>query len=130
MDQQLRKSLLSEQLEWLLKMGYTVEDITEWTLTKKPSTSSNSEGLHNDTSSHGNSEGLHNDTSSHGNGEGLHSDTSSHGVISNQQETLLASHTPHDHSLMNQSKSVDRSQVSSEYARNGYIKKLRPILFH
>ena len=33
-NQQLRKSLLAEQLEWLLKMGYTIDDIKEWTQTK------------------------------------------------------------------------------------------------
>ena len=34
-NQQVQKSLLNEQLEWLLKMGFTVEDIMEWAQTKK-----------------------------------------------------------------------------------------------
>ena len=35
MNQHVQKSLLKEQLEWLVKMGFTIEDIMEWAQNKK-----------------------------------------------------------------------------------------------
>ena len=35
LNQYVQKNLLNEQLEWLIKMGFTVDDIMEWALTKQ-----------------------------------------------------------------------------------------------
>ena len=45
-NQRLPKDLLHEHLEWLLKIGYTVDDIKEWTQTKQQPSTCRHEGFH------------------------------------------------------------------------------------
>ena len=57
MNHQVQKSLLNEQLEWLLKMGFTVEDIMEWAQTKKKLSADIDDGNFNTNSSSNNNNG-------------------------------------------------------------------------
>ena len=44
----LHRSLLVEHLEWLLKVGYTIEDIVKWTLAKQSQQTTGARGNDND----------------------------------------------------------------------------------
>ena len=53
-NQPVQKSLLNEQLEWLIKMGFTVEDIMEWAQQAKKKRLCNDEGTFNNSSTNNN----------------------------------------------------------------------------
>ena len=57
----VQKSLLNEQLEWLIKMGFTVEDIMEWAQQAKKKRLCDNEGTFNNSTNNNNND---NDNSS------------------------------------------------------------------